>query len=339
MTKHTDPHLLRRFSPVIVLLVLGGIIGVVVFVSRESGRDRRPADLGDEYKYDVERYKVIPKEKIGYREIAVMETGFKKVTAIAVDADDSLVVGGDRMVRFYSSSLKPAGTVDIGAAPMALTSSRDGLFLVATKDRVGRLAPGEEVAWLLKIPGEKARITSIAADDTYLYIADAGSRRVLRYTRDGQARGLIGDRNKARDLPGFAVPSPYFDVLAAPDGLLRIVDPGRKTINAFTPDGELELSFGNPTFALEGFSGCCNPAHLSMLPDGSYVTSEKGIPRVKVYNTDGEFVTAVVGMEGLATETEPCDVATDSTGRIYVLDPGAKVVRIFLAGEEADRDK
>lgn len=336
MSEPRDLNLLGRWTPLIAAVVLVAIVGVVVVVSRESGRDRKPADLGDEFKYDVECYKVIPKEKIGYLQVGQFPTGMKKVTAIAVGPKGRIAVGGDELVRVFGPGGEHPEDVAVGAAPLALTISEQGRLFVATKDRVGQ---GTPLRWLLKLPGEKARITSIAVDEEHLFVADAGSRVVWRYTRDGQPRGRIGDADPEHEVPGFSIPSPYFDVFAAPDGLLRIVDPGRKKITAFTREGHLELSWGNPTFALEGFSGCCNPAHFTMLRDGSYVTSEKGIPRVKVYNIDGEFVTAVVGMDGLSTETEPCDVATDSEGLVYVLDPGAKAVRIFEKIEETDSDK
>ena len=34
------------------------------------------------------------------------------------------------------------------------------------------------------------------------------------------------------------------------------------------------------------FFGCCNPAQLAVLPDGRFVTAEKGIPRVKIYSRE-----------------------------------------------------
>jgi len=134
------------------------------------------------------------------------------------------------------------------------------------------------------------------------------------------------------------VPSPYFDLLVAPDGLLRIVDPGRHKITAFTEGGDLELSWGKPTLEIEGFGGCCNPSHIAMLEDGRFVTSEKGIARVKVHDAEGRFVTAVVGPAGLDTETGPCDVAVDSKGRILVLDPGRGVLRIFAPKPRSARE-
>jgi hypothetical protein len=80
---------------------------------------------------------------------------------------------------------------------------------------------------------------------------------------------------------------------------------------------------------------------MAILPDGRFVTGEKGIPRVKIYGAEGKFECVVAGPEVLApnfaatTETredlklKPVDLAVDSKSRIIVLDPNAGTVRIF----------
>jgi hypothetical protein len=93
---------------------------------------------------------------------------------------------------------------------------------------------------------------------------------------------------------------------------------------------------------IEGFSGCCNPVSLAVLPDGGFVTCEKGLIRVKVYNAEGEFVGVVAGPDELGrTEImrvcdtpEQCgqqsfDAAVDAAGRIYILDTLNHTIRIF----------
>ena len=75
------------------------------------------------------------------------------------------------------------------------------------------------------------------------------------------------------------------------------------------------------------FFGCCNPAQLAVLPDGRFVTAEKGIPRVKIYARDGSFQTVVAGPSQL-TDT-PADLAADRHGRVLVLDGRAAKVRVF----------
>ena len=80
---------------------------------------------------------------------------------------------------------------------------------------------------------------------------------------------------------------------------------------------------------LDGFSGCCNPSHIAMLSNGSFVTSEKGIERVKVHLPSGDFKCVVAGPKQFEPGTVGLDLAVDSGDRIYVLDPKKKEVIIY----------
>ncbi len=336
-TPPPDRHLLGRFTVPVLALVLAALAAGGIALWRATGQDRKPAGLDAAFVYDVDRYRTIPPERIGYREVARFPTGLAEAAALAVGPDDRIAAGGDGKVLVFSAAGALLATVPVPGPPCALAAAPGGDLLVATADRVGRCPYGEPLEFFATVPGEKARITSVAADAGFLYAADAGSRRVWCFDHDGAPRGTVGDRDLARRIPGFNVPSPYFDLLVAPDGLLRVVDPGRHRIDAFTDRGDLELSWGKASYDLEGFSGCCNPSHIALLPDGRFVTSEKGIPRVKVHDVDGTFVTAVAGAAGLDTESEPCDVAVDGRGRIVLLDPGKGVVRVFEPTEEEKR--
>jgi hypothetical protein len=86
--------------------------------------------------------------------------------------------------------------------------------------------------------------------------------------------------------------------------------------------------------SIEGFCGCCNPTHIAILRDGSFVTSEKGIARVKIYNRLGNLISLVAGPDQFIEGTEGLDLATDSEQRIYVLDPKQKAIRIFEKNDE-----
>ena len=56
-----------------------------------------------------------------------------------------------------------------------------------------------------------------------------------------------------------------------------------------------------------------------MLPDGRFVTAEKGIPRIKVYSPRGEFECVVAGPKQM--KAVAADLAADRRGRILALDP------------------
>jgi hypothetical protein len=125
------------------------------------------------------------------------------------------------------------------------------------------------------------------------------------------------------------------DLAMAPDGLLRVVNPGRHSIEAYTLRGELELSWGKPGSAIDRFIGCCNPAHFALRPDGGFVTSEKGLVRIKTFSWDGTFEAVVAGPDSFADGVDSVDVAADSTGRIVALDPNGARVRIFTKKRDA----
>ena len=119
--------------------------------------------------------------------------------------------------------------------------------------------------------------TSIAVAEEDVFVADAGALVVWHYDLDGKLLGSIGKRDPSRgDSAALIVPSPYFDVAVAPDGLLRVANPGMHRIEAFTFDGHLEFSWGKRGLGVEAFCGCCNPSNIAILPDGRVVTAEKG---------------------------------------------------------------
>ena len=143
------------------------------------------------------------------------------------------------------------------------------------------------------------------------------------------------------------IPSPYFDLAIGSDGLLRVVNPGRHRIEAYTFNGDLEFWWGKPSPNVEGFCGCCNPVNFVILADGSFVTCEKGLVRVKVYNEEGDFIGVVASPEQLikSSDTKICqipancqvggfDLAVDNQQRILVLDTLRNVIRIFTKTRE-----
>jgi hypothetical protein len=168
----------------------------------------------------------------------------------------------------------------------------------------------------------------------------------LRADAAGKVLASIGGRDPERGIEGFVVPSPYFSVRMAPDGLLRIVNPGAHKIEAWTREGTLEIAWGKSSFAVDGFCGCCNPVSFDMFPDGSYVTCEKGLPRVKLYDSHGDFDGLVAGPEAFPgylkaanagtpeTASAGLYVAVDPQRRILVLDVIAGEVRIFQRKEQ-----
>ncbi|UCC98816.1 MAG: NHL repeat-containing protein [Phycisphaerales bacterium] len=329
-------------------LLVGILIGLAVMVAvmavvRLDVIGRKGNGLGKGFKYDIEELTRVDPALIVYEESAdAIETGLAATHGIAVDSKGFIYVAADRAVRIFSDRGVILGEIELAEPAGCLTVSTDGNLFVGFKDHVEIYdAQGQRQASWDSL-GTNALLTSIAAQGDDVFVADAGNRVVIRYDVSGNVLGHIGKKDSFRNVPGFVIPSPYFDLVVSRDGLLRVVNPGRRRVEAYTFEGDIEFWWGVSSVDIEGFCGCCNPVNIAVLPDGGYVTCEKGLVRVKVYDSEGQFAGVVAGPSQLVREgecrvcdlPEECqaggfDVAVDAAGRVFVLDTIRNNVRIF----------
>lgn len=324
------------------VLIALAIVTAVVALVRLDTTGKKGSGLGKEYLYEIDA-KIDP-NLILYEESAQpISTGFTDSYGIALDSQGSIYIAGDKAIRVFTGSGNLLDEIELTDVPRCLTTAGDGRIYVGMKNHVEvynddgkRLATWESL-------GNDAVLTSIAVSKNDVFVADAGNRIVLRYDTAGKLINRIGKKDKERNIPGFVIPSPYFDLAVGRDGLLRVVNPGRLRIEAYTFDGDLEFFWGKfSNVDVKGFCGCCNPANFAILDDESFVTCEKGLTRVKIYDAEGTFVGVVAGTEQLIESgtaricyfPEQCkaggfDVAVDAAGQIFVLDTIKNVVRIF----------
>jgi hypothetical protein len=269
---------------------------------------------------------------IQYEQTAEIPTGLKTVRALAVGADDRIYAGGDKCIRIFDRNGKRQGEITLDAESRCLAVaaaeniSSERLYLgmqqhVEVLDASGR----RHATW--KSPSDKADFLSIAATDQDVFVADFGNQVVWHYDSSGTLKNRIGEPDKARRIPGLAATTPYLDLVVGTSGLLYVVNPRLLRIEAYTAKGDLEATWGNGSSKLEDFFGCCNPTHLAVLPDGAFVTAEKGIPRIKIYSSEGKFQCVVAGPRQMSAVA--ADLAADHRGRVLALDPSSAVVRVF----------
>jgi hypothetical protein len=299
--------------------ILALIAGSGIFLVKS-----RRADLGRNFAYPVEDYRHVDPALIRYTEVDGLLPAVGKLSALAIAPDGKIYVGGENAIEVF-----PERTIHpVAGIPGCLAVDDDGTMFVGMQDHVEVFSKDwKPVVW--PSPGEKAYLTSIAVDDRYVYVADAGGRRVLRYNKPGGTPVEIGAKDETNGVRGFYIPSPFFDLDIGTDGSLWVVNPGYHVLENYSPDGRLISSWGEGSFRIEGFIGCCNPANFTLMPDGSFATSEKGVPRVKNYNLDGSLRCVVAAPDQFDEGTTGLDIAVDRQGRIYVLDPLRGKVRIF----------
>ncbi len=334
-------------SWLVVVLIVAALVMGVVAVLRLDTTGESGSGLSKDFAYNISKLAEVDPNLILYTESGPpVATGFRQSRAIVLDPDGWMYVAGDRAIRVFGNPGGFERQIELPGEPRCLTIADDGRIYVGLGDHVEVLAmDGRRVASWEPL-GEEAVLTSIAKHKDDVFVADAGHRVVLHYDTAGMLTKHIGEKDPERNIPGFFIPSPHFDLAVSRDGLLRVVDPGRNRIEAYTFDGDLEFWWGERSNDIEGFCGCCNPVNFALLPNGGFVTAEKGLERVKVYNSDGAFVGVVASPAQLGKDKqvricntpEECqgggmDVAAGADGRIYVLDTTGNVVRTFRQKE------
>jgi len=306
-----------------------------------------------QWTYEVDAYWSVDPALVTFAPDGQWPTGFDEPRALAVGHDDTVYLAGDRGLRLFDLAGTLRGEIPLEAPPRSLAVDEEGRLYAGFTDTiqvflpVALPAPGEP----LLVPGpllgplpDGARITSLAADLDDLYVADAANRVILRLDREGGIVTRIGETDAARNIPGILLPNPQFDVALGRDGLIRVNNPGLLRVEVYSAEGHLELYWGQPGLRTDGFSGCCNPTSVAVLSDGSVITAEKGIPRVKHHDLiTGELLGVVAVPDAFGGKIGDFgegfagfSLAVDSRDRVVLLDPRTRTVRLFAALEDAD---
>jgi len=299
-----------------------------------------------------------------WREVERFPIDTDGITAWALDPQGSIwIAAGSRLIRHdgamvTSDSIRPPETatalavaLPVAGAEDAESRMEDTYLFVGCGDQVVVLHGPGFTARQWKLPGwQTGHAASIAVDGDNVFVADSGNGVVWRFDRGGNLKNEIRSANfqdPSKPRSKFWTPREFFPIAVAADEVLRVAHTGALCVETYTYDGDPLTTWGEGSSQIEGFYGCCNPCRFALLPDGGYVTAEKGVARVKVYSPTGEFESLV----HVASRTPPArsedadgdqdeaeklaarwlDVATDAAGRVYVLDPQQKQIRIFEA--------
>ncbi|MFO7908108.1 MAG: hypothetical protein ACQESR_13040 [Planctomycetota bacterium] len=332
----------------VLLLALG--VGTYALFQMDSWGDGAGGE-SERFQFDLAARMSVPAELLTYGRERAREVSLQNPAAIAVGPDGAIFVGGDRAIEVlypdgsssiteleYSPTCLTIAAGDTGAKQLYVGAGRHVLVLNEEMDVARQWSAGNSDSIL----------TGIAVSEEDVFVADAGRRMVIHFDAAGNVLGTIGESDPERRMPGFVVPSGYLDLAIGPDNVLHVANPGMRRIEAYDFQGELQSYWGRAGPAWPEFFGCCNPAHLAVMPDGRFVTSEKGLPRIKVYSPLGEFQHVVAGPRQLGVEASALgdargnqvkrvfDVAIDGADHVVVLDPRRPRVIVFAPEEEGE---
>lgn len=294
------------------------------------------------FAYDVDRFTRTDPTLVKYERELNFPSPVQSPRCVEPGPNANMYVAGENSICMLDVLGKMTGKIETAQPARCLAVDGEGIIYAGIKDHVEVFDPKGRLLSKWDPPDKKTWITGIALIPGGVFAADSGNRVIWRLDSQGKTTGRIAEKSRQREIPGLIVPSPYLDVKLGADGLLRVNNPGRHRVEIYTPDGDLELVWGKPSAAIAGFCGCCNPIALSMLSDGRSITCEKGLPRVKIYGTDGTFECVVAGPEMFPKNAKAgatrnpldgtiggLDASADAQGRIWVLDLVAEEIQVF----------
>ncbi len=151
---------------------------------------------------------------------------------------------------------------------------------------------------------------SFALAGGFVFVTDAANKNICQYTKEGNFVRFI------KSPTNFIIPSYTFDIASIND-TIYCVNSGRHLIESYTLEGEFIASFGGAGGEAGAFSGCCNPAYISFTPEGELITSEKGNPRVSVFQRGGQFKEVILNSRLLGGGNKAYETRTDGD-RLFV---------------------
>ncbi len=324
--------MLENIKKLFAILGLAVVVALLIYLAIDTlspARRHKP----NPYEYRVDSTPASDGLPV-YKEIRQIPIAGKRLTALALDPRDVLYVAADSMLFILTKDGHQKARINLDNAIHGLTAPDAKLVYAGYKDHITvyDYAGRKKSEW--PVLQAESYLTSLAISENFLFAADAGLRLVHRYDKQGKLLSSIGVKDSLKNVPGFIIPSPFFDLLVDMDDQLWVVNPGNHTVEQYTESGTRRAFWGESGVTDEGFCGCCNPTHLAMLQDGSFVTSEKGLARIKLYHPSGKLRAVIAGPEQFDEGTVGLDLAVDQDDHIYVLDPARKCVRVFASNSQ-----
>ena len=312
-----------RFSFFLTFIAL---LAVIFGLWQAGSMIWKPAETTDSFRYPLEDLQAVPREMIGFQETASMAIPLETSRSVAVDGDGRIAVAGDRRLLIYTDG-RLSHDYPFDEPVQCAAADEESDWYVCLASRVEKISLSTEAPVVYPFRSKNVLPLAMIVVDETIWIADAARKTLWR--RDISSKSPADWTSIPGDRKHFVIPSPFFDLAQGRDGQIWVVNPGRHQVENVSLDGRIRGSWGVASMEIHGFCGCCNPTHLALTPGGGFVTSEKGIARVKLFSPAGDLESVVATPADFDPGTTGLDLAVDDAGRVMVLDPVRRAVRIF----------
>ncbi len=315
----------KKSIGILILVIIGIIITIIIL----DFLGNRPNNRGDNpYEYNVEEFKAVDASLIHYKETKNIPLGDIIARGMDIFKGDIYITGQNFLQVIQINGVKKLN-VELEETGICLLVKEE-FIIVGLQQKIILFDHEGHILNSWMPDKETTYITSLAMKDDILYVADAGNRRVLRYNIDGTYIGEFEGKSESEAGHGFIIPSPHFDLVVNSYDELWVVNPGKHALENYTDEGDLRGFWESSSMKIEGFTGCCNPAEIAVLRNGSFVTAEKGgMVRIKIYSQSGQLESVVAAPEKFVEEGKAPEVKVDENDIIYALDFDKKMIRVF----------
>ena len=279
----------------------------------------------------------------------VMTIGDKEFSAlnyVCLDSKGNVYGGGaDKVAMFSPGGKKIAEWTKIPFDVLALGIASDGTVYAAGakhNDKGVPLGASKIMPLSLKgaeaVKGEAMELPKIVKEPasmkfsgSNLYVGDARSG-IHKFVIEGNSVKLLastpakGDERIIATCCGIL----SFDVDSKGQVVVANLGQHRVTVLNDKLDGYASV-WGKAGNKPGDFCGCCNPVSVAVAADGAIVTSEKTIPRLKIYSPDGAKLIAMSSDTEFGGGCANLIVAVDAQKRIYAIDEESRTIKVFAA--------
>ena len=316
-----------KTNPIVQILMFAGVLALLILVILLLSENKR--ESGNPYDLDIEGFNKINPDLITHELNQKIPIACERLYGITIDENDQIYASTDAKIHKFNRFGSELFQFDTPSPIRAMDIDESGKIYAASTRSVFRFSSTGMLEQTVVELSDSTLITSIAVSGQHVFVADAGTRVVAHYDTAGEFIGFMGGKNAAEKIPGYVIPSPFFDLAVQDQQFMWVVNPGMHQFEKYSFSGELLDRWGHHSAKIEGFCGCCNPSHFALMPDGGFVTSEKGLVRVKLYSADGQLKSVVTGPDSFAKHATGLDLAALSNGDVVVLDPGSKSLKIY----------
>lgn len=340
---------MRKLFHISLFIICGGIIAFGFYFLKGKEKERI-----NWFNYNVEEYTRVKADLIKFKEHENLIIDTKDLYAITIDIKDNVYVATQRNIQIFNKALKITGRIETAPIDRGLLKKdqvksdpvkndraksidpafcievdNNGVIYAGFKNDIRVFSPTGELLGTLNFRDKKTIITAICNTNSFLFVADAGTRKIHRFLKDKNNPGNLLIDDISYRFNKFIIPSAFFDIKHGLDDSLWIANTGKHALENYSLDGRLISFWTRPSITTDGFSGCCNPAHIAIASSGNIITSEKGINRIKVYSKTGDFLSVVAGSQMIGHYIQNPDIAVNSEDAVFLLDNTAKKIRIF----------